>query len=114
MITWRQVYPYLAGLKNKDHCLVVCLDCFEKTKEFLTDEFLLETGVLLQRGEVPSDRLQRVAQIRVNTEEPRAREAAHVLLHFIEAARAVNAVSAAGHTARCVEAISKIGLVAEL
>lgn len=114
MIKWRDVYPYLKNKTSQPVCIAVAGACFNLAKtyansdsvDYLTD--VKNRAVAGLDKKKLSDDLSAVAIIRVRESDAKAREVAHIALHMVEVALATNYVSAAGHAARCIDALGKV------
>lgn len=92
MIPWRTIHQQLKDA-GKEKSRALATQCFESTLPSPEIRSLVESS---NYGEA--------AVIRKKTKS----EIAHIAIHLIEVNRANNDISAAGHAARCLEALSRI------
>lgn len=114
-MTWRDLYPKMLEKNSKEACLVFSHECFERAAIYTDDLFVHEVAALVKSNlSEAMKRQQQIAVIRATTKDLRKMEAAHIILHLIEVALSNNPISAAGHAARCGEALSRIDSKNEL
>lgn len=111
-MAWQDIQKQLMKKKSKDFCLDFALSCFDLCASSTSDQYILDTVALVKDSrnntEEIKKRLRQVCSIRVTTDDQKAMEAAHIALHIVETAISVNYISAAGHAARCADALSRI------
>lgn len=107
-MNWRVIYSDFTSL-NKEACLKAALECCNIAATFTDNQYVLETIMDLKSGQNTKSRLTKICLIRSKeVTDLFKREAAHIVLHAIEVSLANNHISAAGHVARCIEALSRI------
>jgi hypothetical protein len=112
-MNWQEIYPQLKDKKSKSQCLAFAIACCDAGAVFTQNQLILDLISKMksfdEHKEEMKNKFYEVCLIRVragaNTNE---KEAAHILIHAIEVAMANNYVSAAGHSARCGNALSRI------
>ena len=110
-MTWQEIYPILKNKQDKQTCYEFALECSKQGIRYSKLPYYL-SDILKHIEEDNKDWLKEhfytLKLLRVKEPELAAKESTHILIHMIEVLRANNSVSAAGHAARCGEALSRI------